>query len=192
VKNAPRGPSDLRAERSRRSLVDAGAKLFASYGFRHTSMEAIAAEAGVAKTTAYAHFANKEELFDAVVAHVSADMLARAEAAADAAGKSPEAAVLASLLTKEQLLFALVHTSRHAQELLDASTSVGGIATARAHDAYTAALARRLARCKGVGKKLAPSVADLLDRAAYGLAARASTAAELSRGIELLVRRVVG
>jgi len=181
---------ESRPDRSRRALVEAGAQLFATYGLRHTSMEAIAAEAGVAKTTAYAHFANKDEVFRAVVLHVSEQMIARAEAAADAAA-TPEAAVLASLASKQCEMFELLHRSRHASELLEAFSSVSGEQTEHAHDLYITALARRVARCPGVGKKLAPEVATLLDHAAYGLMGRAARVDELRRRLALLVERVV-
>jgi len=181
---------ESRQDRSRRALVEAGVRLFAAYGLRHTSMEAIAADARVAKTTAYAHFDNKDEVFRAVVLHVSEQMIARAEAAADEAA-SPEAAVLASLTSKQLEMFELVQRSRHASELLEAFTSVSGEQTEHAHGLYIAALARRLARCSGVGKKLALEVATLLDHAAYGLMNRAARVEDLRRRIALLVERVV-
>jgi len=182
---------ESRQDRSRRALIEAGARLFATYGLRQTSMEAIAAEAKVAKTTAYAHFANKDEVFRAVVRHVSEQMIARAEAAADAAD-APDAAVLASLTAKQVEMFELLRGSRHAGELLEAFTSVSGEQTDHAHEVYIAALARRLARCPTVGKKLAPELATLLDHAAYGLMGRATRAEELRRRLALLVERVLG
>lgn len=182
---------ESRQDRSRRALIEAGAQLFATYGLRHTSMEAIAAEAKVAKTTAYAHFANKDEVFRAVVRHVSEQMIARAEAAADAAD-SPEAAALASLASKQLEMFELLRRSRHAGELLEAFTSVSGEQTERAHEAYIAALARRLARCPAAGKKQALELATLLDHAAYGLMVRATRAEELRKRLGLLVERVLG
>jgi AcrR family transcriptional regulator len=44
---------------------------FLAHGFGAVSMDAIAREAGVSKATVYAHFANKEELFGAVIARLS-------------------------------------------------------------------------------------------------------------------------
>ena len=129
-------------------------------------------------------------MFCAVVLHVSAQMIARAEAAAEVA-KSPEAAVLASLESKQVEMFELVQRSRHASELLAAFTSVSGEQTEHAHERYIAALARRLVRCPGVGKKRAPEIATLLDHAAYGLMGRAAKVEELRKRLALLVERVV-
>jgi TetR/AcrR family transcriptional repressor of mexJK operon len=50
----------------RESVLDAAVDLFLSEGFDRTSMDAVAARAGVSKTTVYAHFGDKVELFHAV------------------------------------------------------------------------------------------------------------------------------
>ena len=173
------------------ALLHAALRLFRAYGFRHTTMEAIATEAQVAKATAYSHFEHKEEVFGAVITLASAEMIDAAEAAAQAA-PGPEAAVLASLLSKELAMYELVHRSPHAVELLDAFNNVGNAAMEASHQLYIGALAKRLARCKGVGKKAAPSVATLLDHAAYGLAGRASGPEDLRARLTLMVERVVG
>ncbi|HSW26142.1 MAG TPA: TetR/AcrR family transcriptional regulator [Burkholderiaceae bacterium] len=57
----PRDP-----ERYRR-VMEAARGHFDAHGFERTSVDAIAAEAGVSKMTIYSHFASKEGLFEAVV-----------------------------------------------------------------------------------------------------------------------------
>jgi AcrR family transcriptional regulator len=180
-----------RQERSRALLLDAAVELFVAYGFRQTSMERIAAEAGVSKATAYARFADKTEIFGAVITHMAEQMIGRAEQAAREA-KSPEAAVLASLRSKQTEKFLLVHRSRHAAELLDAFTRVGGAATESAHAMYVASLTKWVAQCRGVGTKLAAQLAALLDDASEGLSARAANEGELGERLQLLVERVIG
>src|SRR5436309_10559424 len=54
------------------SILAAAKRSFLAAGFGAVSMDQIARNAGVSKATVYAHFAGKEELFGAVVAHVSA------------------------------------------------------------------------------------------------------------------------
>ena len=69
-------PSDEpRSVRKRRAILDAATAVFLRNGYVGTSMDEIAALARVSKQTVYKHFADKERLFEAIVA-----------AAVDAAG----------------------------------------------------------------------------------------------------------
>lgn len=65
-------PSGKRAERSRRAIVAAAREMFVRDGF-DTSVDVIAAAAGVSKVTVYNHFGCKEELFTAVVGEAMDD-----------------------------------------------------------------------------------------------------------------------
>ncbi|RMD90056.1 MAG: TetR family transcriptional regulator [Alphaproteobacteria bacterium] len=51
-----------------RAILEAAAGLFLSQGFERTSMDDIAAAAGVSKQTVYGHYKSKEGLFRAVIA----------------------------------------------------------------------------------------------------------------------------
>lgn len=51
----------------RTAILEAAKHLFARDGLAETSMEAIAAEAGVSKLTLYSHFSRKEDLFQQAV-----------------------------------------------------------------------------------------------------------------------------
>lgn len=51
-------------------ILMAARELFLNGGYGNTSMDAVAKHAGVSKSTLYAHFANKEQLFGAVVGGV--------------------------------------------------------------------------------------------------------------------------
>lgn len=53
------------------TILAAAERAFLAGGFGAVTMDAIAREAGVSKATVYAHFHGKEELFGAVVGHVS-------------------------------------------------------------------------------------------------------------------------
>ena len=68
-----------RAKRSggrskRDAVLDAAVDLLMLNGYDGTSMDAVAAQAGVSKTTVYAHFADKLELFKAVLQHGSLEL----------------------------------------------------------------------------------------------------------------------
>ncbi|MES2404113.1 MAG: TetR/AcrR family transcriptional regulator [Pseudomonadota bacterium] len=56
----PGRPKDLE---KRAAILEAAKRLFPQHGFEGTSMDAVAAEAGVSKLTVYSHFGGKEALF---------------------------------------------------------------------------------------------------------------------------------
>lgn len=49
------------------SILAAATRLFPAHGFSDTSMDAIAAEAGVTKQTVYAHYHSKDQLFEDMI-----------------------------------------------------------------------------------------------------------------------------
>jgi TetR/AcrR family transcriptional regulator, mexJK operon transcriptional repressor len=59
---------ERRSARKRRSIVAAATTAFLENGYRGTSMDAVAAAAGVSKQTVYQHFQDKERLFREVIA----------------------------------------------------------------------------------------------------------------------------
>ena len=58
--SGPGRPKDLA---KRKAILEAAKTLFLSNGYDGSSMDAIAAEAGVSKLTVYSHFTDKEKLF---------------------------------------------------------------------------------------------------------------------------------
>ncbi len=65
--SAPSGPGRPKDLAKRQAILDAAKKLFLSNGYASTSMDAVAAQAGVSKLTVYSHFNDKETLFSAAV-----------------------------------------------------------------------------------------------------------------------------
>jgi TetR/AcrR family acrAB operon transcriptional repressor len=57
------------AAKTRQSVIDAALKLFGQRGYSGTTLRLIAAEAGCSRGPIYWHFANKEELFEAILAY---------------------------------------------------------------------------------------------------------------------------
>jgi AcrR family transcriptional regulator len=70
------------------AVLDAARKLFAAQGFEATSIDAIAARAGVAKGAVYHHFASKDDVFAQVFEAASAELAAQIPAEARK-GKDP-------------------------------------------------------------------------------------------------------
>ena len=65
----------LATEQTRRSIIDAARVTFLKRGMTGTTLEHIAAAAGVTRGAIYWHFANKKELFDAMRGEVCLPML---------------------------------------------------------------------------------------------------------------------
>ena len=166
------------SEKPERILKAAG-ELFGRYGFRRTSMDLVAAEAGVAKPTIYTHFADKEALFRAVIESLCDSMLADAKAASEAGG-SLEDRVAAMLSAKHTRYWEVVKNSPHGEELVRSKDALGEAITKRFDRAYAKLLADvvaggnlRLARFD-----LSPATcAQLLVRASSGASYDATTAA---------------
>ncbi|MDE2396341.1 MAG: TetR/AcrR family transcriptional regulator [Burkholderiales bacterium] len=85
----PRDP-----ERSRR-LLEAAQRHFNEHGLERANVDAIAADAGVSKTTVYNNFGSKEGLFQAVVGDRSAKVVAGVTSAVALDPNQPEKALLA-------------------------------------------------------------------------------------------------
>jgi TetR/AcrR family transcriptional repressor of mexJK operon len=61
------GPGRPKDPAKRQAILEAAKLMFLSRGYDGSSMDAIAAEAGVSKLTVYSHFTDKETLFSAAV-----------------------------------------------------------------------------------------------------------------------------
>ncbi|MDQ1130588.1 TetR/AcrR family transcriptional regulator [Microbacterium sp. SORGH_AS_0888] len=77
---ARRAPEERRA-----AVLDAARSLFVANGIPATSIDAIAAQAGVAKGTVYLYFPTKEHIVSAIEAEFTARIVERTRAAATAA-----------------------------------------------------------------------------------------------------------
>ena len=87
----------------RRAIVAAALRVFARDGYAHASIDAIAAEAGVAKPTIYNHLGGKENLFRYVLAETASLANAKTMAALNAFPTDP-ADLESELLTVAQRL----------------------------------------------------------------------------------------
>lgn len=67
----------LRADERKASILRAAAAAFARTGFRDTSMEDVATEAGITRLIVYRHFGSKEDLYRAVLTEVSERLILR-------------------------------------------------------------------------------------------------------------------
>jgi TetR/AcrR family transcriptional repressor of mexJK operon len=96
----PGRPKDLE---KRAAILQAAKRLFTTQGFDGTSMDAIAAAAGVSKLTVYSHYQDKERLFVAAVECVCQEQLPAEIFSADLKGP-----IRKQLVTIAQAFFALI------------------------------------------------------------------------------------
>ncbi|MFW5473920.1 TetR/AcrR family transcriptional regulator [Knoellia sp. CPCC 206450] len=83
AKGTPRAPRMKREERERQ-LLDVAEAVFAEHGYQETTMELVAAKAGITKPVIYDHFGSKENLLVKVVARAREDLLTSTKEALDA------------------------------------------------------------------------------------------------------------
>ncbi|MGD1016683.1 MAG: helix-turn-helix domain-containing protein [Roseiarcus sp.] len=178
--------ADPRANEKRRRIVEAAWRLALRQGLRATTMEALAREAGVAKGTLYAHFPDKDAVFDGVVA----DLLVELAAAFDR-GMAGEGAVAerigAALAGKYGVIARAIEGSPHAGEILDAHHRYAPRVAAfdrRAEDEVAAALATA-----GIADSAA--LARVVIGAAGGVARALAGAEATERAIRLVCRRLI-
>lgn len=80
----------LRADQRRRQLLDVAREVFAERGFSGTSMDDVAAAAGVTKPVLYQHFPNKRALFTTLLEDVGYQLLTELGAATTLASNPRE------------------------------------------------------------------------------------------------------
>jgi AcrR family transcriptional regulator len=168
-------------------ILDAAQALILRQGLRGTSMEAIAAAAGIAKATLYAYFPDKQAVFAALTERVAVEWEHAFVAALDAPGP-PVERLAAALVAKHKAVARLIGRSPHAAELYGAHE--GGSAPRLA--ALDAVIAQRVeAELAAAGSGRPRLLAQVLLAAAAGIARRAQSAAELGPALRLLTERLV-
>jgi AcrR family transcriptional regulator len=129
----------------------------------------------------YLHFANKEELFRALVTDLHARALEASTAAADADGELTER-LTAILVAKTGRFFELLRASDHAEEFLDENHRLCGEISATFAAKHARLLARMIAAAAGDGEialahvgASATQLAELLLDTAEGIKTRHRT-----------------
>jgi len=177
--------------------VEEATRLFSHYGYRLTSVDAIAAAAGCAKPTLYVYFADKDAIFVAVCEHVLNSILEQAEAARRAEG-ALEARLASVLSAKYTRLLELVHASPHAAELLGSSNRVAAKLVEDTDRKFVALLREILQEAieaheiepARVGLTV-PRLVDVLLRCGYGAGYHVTEPGPHKRNLEELVRVVI-
>ena len=114
---------------ARDQILDAAEALFARKGFDPTTIKEIGTAAGLTPALLYYYFANKEELYRAVLQRVAGELVTRGRAGLDAAG-TPELAIRGLVAAQVEFLLAhpnapkllvremVDHDARHAETII--------------------------------------------------------------------------
>jgi AcrR family transcriptional regulator len=123
ISNPPRRTQDERSAVTRAALLQAARPLFAEHGFAGVGTETIVKRAGVTRGALYHQFADKADLFAAVVEQVEADLTGRIDDAVAQAGESD--IVAAMKLGARVWLTMCADPEVHRVVLLDAPAVLG-------------------------------------------------------------------
>jgi len=186
--------NDIDASESRHeALLEAAVEVFARYGFRKASMDAVARAASVSRQGLYLQFADKEELFRRAVAYKLRRQLSAAVMALSSERGSLEARLIAAC---DEWAGRYVGISgADAADLMCASTSLAGATLSKYEAQFEKALAHTIdssplaAFCTASG--LAPSdLARALHATARGLKQFSKSRSEFVQGITAAVRMI--
>ena len=170
-------------------MLDAALVLFARIGYRAVTMERVALEAGFSKATVYAYFSDKEDLFRRTAARLAGDILDTVESNLRRDGPASER-ICAALQAKDILIYELVRSSPHADELLAAKHELVRELFEDTDKRVRKAIAR-VVNDDSRGELSAARLARILVRASRGLAAGAESSAGLRADISVLVGRLL-
>lgn len=168
-------------------ILMAARRLMLRQGLRATSMEAIAAEARVAKPTLYKYFPDKNAVFEAIVAGLMLALHQAVVTALQGDGTVVER-LTAALMAKYAAIDQLLEGSPHAAELYDEHEKVRPEVRA-SEEAIERMVTEALGRA---GAKQPELLTRLLLDAAWGIKRKARDAGQLAPAIRLLVERLVG
>lgn len=110
---------------TRTRILTAATTLFARYGFKRTTMEDIATEAGLSRASLYNQFRNKEDIFREKAKDLQEDGIARARAAL-AQGQTLAERLRLAVEAKSLRMMELASASPHGAELMDESSRLCG------------------------------------------------------------------
>jgi len=190
-------PSRGDAAARRAEILEAALRVFGQYGYRRTSVDDIAREAGIAKGTIYLSFASKEEVFQALAHHLSQQMLTSAEAASRQPGTTADK--LAAMHVAWFGTYAETITrSPHAAELLDAKHRLSASLVADGARRYRRLVREVIAEADATGELdleavglTAGTAAELLIAAARGLEPSPDSLAAYRRSLSTLARVMI-
>ncbi len=134
-------PSECEA---RRAILSAARTRFLHYGYKKTTIDEIALDAGVGKGSVYLHFSSKEDILLTIARDVKRSVTVQMQAIAVSLAK-PEEKLRRMILTKILTVHDAVFSTTHGIDIVDDMMRPKVMECGRAeHEAQTAILARVL------------------------------------------------
>src|SRR6516162_6465795 len=143
-------PRRMSSDARRRQLLDVALELFAERGYHATSISHIIDRADVARGTFYQYFRSKREIFDSLLDHLFAEVIASVTPIAIAA---PEAMAVALRANVQALCQTLQENLPMARVLLEQAVGLDEGGRRQLREFYARVL-ERLERAVTVGQKL--------------------------------------
>jgi AcrR family transcriptional regulator len=190
----PSAPSDQNAAR-RAAILRSAAGVFLRYGYKKTSMDDLAREAGLSRQGLYLHFASKDAIFHEAVVLLADHSLKAARAALACAGRSIEARLLDAFTGLVSNVDGSPMSREHLIELTTTAAALAEPVVAAFDEALLDELARAL-RASGVAAAWkaeglsAKALARHLVVASRGIKQSARTDAEYREPMQVAVRLV--
>lgn len=179
---------------ARERILEAAFTVFGRYGFKRTSMEDIAGEAGLSRAALYLQFRNKEDIFRELATGLHERCLAGAEASLSGGGSFAER-LRAAVEAKTLPMIEITNNSPHGAELMDETNRLCGDLAADSGRRFRKMLTRAFERAGAAGEVdlgaagLSPlEAAELFARAVYGLKGAERTAAAFKKRLASFVK----
>jgi AcrR family transcriptional regulator len=185
------------AESRRSAILDAALRVFGQYGYRRTSMDDLAREAGIGKGTIYLSFASKDEVFQALSQRLSERMLADARSARHQPGTTADKLAAMSAAWFGTYI-ETIWNSPHAAELMDAKHRLSADLVAPSMSQFRRLVCDVIAEAAATGElDLEPAgltpdaAAELLIAGGRGLESSAASPAAYRHQLQALVRVMI-
>jgi AcrR family transcriptional regulator len=175
-----------RIKEKRGRVVEAARRLVLRDGLRNTTMESIAREAGMAKPTLYAQFADKNAVFAALLDAFLAESSAAADTGFDISGDVSDR--VGEVLARQYLAIArILSASPHADELRN-EPARSGFQFQERHFRIETRIAEELG---SAGVENAAGLTLLLTASAYGISLKIGDPDAMAAGIRTMCRRII-
>ncbi|MEO0620440.1 MAG: TetR/AcrR family transcriptional regulator [Pseudomonadota bacterium] len=176
------------AERTKEKILDAAEALFAQERYKGTSVERVARNVPVSKTTIYKYFDHKDGLFEATARRFASRILAEVTSEFTA-HDTIEEQISSALIRKHKLCYE-IRASSFAKELFEARHGVVRAIVGDLMTGIESAILRALIEV-GMRRADATRCARLIAATSIGLANTHTTRATTSKDLRFMVRAIV-